>query len=66
MKMYKVWFSHSKTSNHCYHHIYTDWTLVESESVSDATKDAREWVRENRCNNGCRNRVKILEVREVK
>lgn len=63
MMIYKVWFSHSKTtlSGHQYRNI--DWTLVEAESAEEAKKEAKQWVRKNRFASGCTDHIKILEVR---
>lgn len=66
MNMYRVAFKHSKVTNSGYRHQYTDWTLIEAGNENEAIYYGRMWVRENRFMPGCKNYVRILEVKEVR
>lgn len=65
-KMWIVHFSHSMNYGGCYGKRTVDWTMVEAEDSEAAEKEAKRWVREYRFNPHCKNRVTVLEVREVK
>ena len=65
MKMYEVVFKHSKSSRSGYRHQHTDWTLAEGGNEAEAEADARRWIKENRFQNGWKNMIKILEIKEL-
>lgn len=66
MKYYKVTFKHTKHCTGGYKYSTMDWTFAEGDNAEEAKQDAVQWVKENRCSKHCMNRIRVLDIMEIK